>query len=785
MEIQDPAVAEAVKESGESTLEKAKAKAKASFEQLMNVSLDIAVTGKTGSGKSSFVNALRNLTDDDEGAAPTGVTETTKEPDMYEHPGMPNVKIWDLPGIGSPNFKANQYLKDVKFKTYDFFIILTSERFTENDIMLAKEIKKLKKSFYFVRSKIDNDISSQQRRKGFDEQKVLHAIRENCQKNLKDLGDPRVFLISSFEVENYDFEDLQKTLEEELPDHKRSALLQAWPVCSAESLERKIKMFKGLIWAVSLASGGIAVVPVPGLSAACDTTMIVAFFVRCYFAFGLDEASLTRLSKKVNKPLMKLMSTSKFALAIKEKALVRLQVSGAVIGISTVEYLSSLVPGVGSFAAAGLSFGTTFFLLREGLNDLVKVARKIRKEAALDNLCRSDEMDAVAMPEDSSSETDLSSALQRLGESDLSAAAIKAKEQLDGFENVTLNIAVTGKAGAGKSSFINAFRGLCDEDADAAPTGLTTTTTQATVYVHPTKTNVRLWDLPGIGAPSFNANKYLKEVKFDIYDFFIIIASERFSENDLCLAKEIQKHQKRFYFVRSKIDNDIRSMEQNRNFNEEMLLRSVRKDCYRYLKEAGNPKVFLISSFDLGKYDFLDLVNTLEVELPELKRFALVQSVPVSSPALLEKKKEMLEKLMWLAAVASAAGAFPSLEVLSLVIDKAVLSAFLLCCHYTLGLDGKSLEKLSKISNTPVPKLISAIKSPVALAVASGLSVRPRMTNTKALKSLDDLLDIKLILQGVRNAAEAFQTTHKVLKGALDEMVEDVKEVLKVSGLDE
>ncbi|KAF4115372.1 hypothetical protein G5714_002861 [Onychostoma macrolepis] len=33
--------------------------------------------------------------------------------------------------------------------------------------------------------------------KGFDKQKVLSIIREDCQKNLKDLGDPKVFLISS------------------------------------------------------------------------------------------------------------------------------------------------------------------------------------------------------------------------------------------------------------------------------------------------------------------------------------------------------------------------------------------------------------------------------------------------------------------------------------------------------------------------------------------------------------------------------------------------------------
>ncbi|KAK9969962.1 hypothetical protein ABG768_028103 [Culter alburnus] len=384
METQDPAVVEAINASGESTLEKAAAKAKKTLDQLINVSLNIAVTGNTGSGKSTFVNALRGLGVNDVGAAPTGVTETTKEATMYEHPGMPNVKIWDLPGTGSPNLKAKKYLKGVKFNTYDFFIILTSERFTENDIMLAKEIKKQKKLFYFVRSKIDNDIREEGNKKGFDEQKVLSIIKEDCQKNLREVGDPKVFLISSVVLEKYDFENLQKALAEELPEHKRSALLQAWPVCSTECLEKKIKMFEGLIWAASFASAGLAVVPLPGLSAGCDLGMVVLFLTRCYYSFGLDEGSLTRLSEKVNKPHLKDLAKSKFVVAIREKALTRLQVSTALATIATVECLFSLVPVVGSVAAAGISFGTTQYLLREGLNDLADTARKIRKEAGLD-----------------------------------------------------------------------------------------------------------------------------------------------------------------------------------------------------------------------------------------------------------------------------------------------------------------------------------------------------------------------------------------------------------------
>ncbi|XP_056091473.1 interferon-inducible GTPase 5-like [Rhinichthys klamathensis goyatoka] len=354
--------------------------------QLLNVSLDIAVTGKTGSGKSSFVNLIRDLSDNDNGAAPTGVTETTTERTMYVHPTLPNVKIWDLPGIGTPNFKANKYLKSVKFKTYDFFIILNSERFTENDIMLAKEIRKQKKCFYFVRSKIDIDIDSEVRRKGLNEQDVLDKIRKYCVINLNKLGNAKVFLISSVDSGKYDFEKLQNTLADDLPVHKRAALLLAWPVCSAATLEKKIKLFEELTWAASLASAGITVTPVPGTSVACDAAIALLFLSRCYYAFGLDDKSLKRLSEKVNIPLLEYRAESKFANAIQKKELSTLHVGASVVAMSTVADLLSLLPGVGSVCAAGLSFASTQCLLREGLKELANTARVIRKAAGLDTI---------------------------------------------------------------------------------------------------------------------------------------------------------------------------------------------------------------------------------------------------------------------------------------------------------------------------------------------------------------------------------------------------------------
>ncbi|KAF7652553.1 hypothetical protein LDENG_00095300 [Lucifuga dentata] len=125
----DPEILEEIERYAEMTPEESKATAIDQFDELENVTLHIAVTGESGVGKSTFINVLRGLEDGDKGAAKTGVTETTMKPVRYCHPAFPSVYFWDLPGIGTPRFKAKKYLKEVQFSTYDFFIIIGSNRF--------------------------------------------------------------------------------------------------------------------------------------------------------------------------------------------------------------------------------------------------------------------------------------------------------------------------------------------------------------------------------------------------------------------------------------------------------------------------------------------------------------------------------------------------------------------------------------------------------------------------------------------------------------------------------
>ena len=84
----------------------------------------------------------------------------TVDPTPYPHPKYPSVVFWDLPGVGTPTFRADKYFQRVQLFQYDFFLIITSESFTTDLAELALEILRRGKHFYCVRSKVDASGSS-------------------------------------------------------------------------------------------------------------------------------------------------------------------------------------------------------------------------------------------------------------------------------------------------------------------------------------------------------------------------------------------------------------------------------------------------------------------------------------------------------------------------------------------------------------------------------------------------------------------------------------------------
>uniref|UniRef100_A0A674I8A9 IRG-type G domain-containing protein n=2 Tax=Terrapene triunguis TaxID=2587831 RepID=A0A674I8A9_9SAUR len=352
-----------------------------SDELLKKTELNIAITGESGAGKSSFLNALRGLGDEDKESAETGVVETTKEPEPYKHSKYPNVIFWDLPGIGTPHFKPDTYLEQVKFDRYDFFIILASERFRANHAKLAQEIRRMEKKFYFVRSKVDFDLYNEKRKQNFDEERTLEKIRNDCVNNLsrEGMSSPQVFLVSSREFQKYDSPKLQKKLLKELESHKKHIFLLALPNLSKPILEKKKKALQRQIWKQALKSCAIAAVPLPALSVNCDVGILVDNMRQYCESFGLDDISLNALASQVRKPVAELKAVIKSPLVkdiSKETAKEQLtKATGK--GLILAKHFISMIPVAGTIFAAERSFTVTYRMLNSFLDDVAEDAQRV------------------------------------------------------------------------------------------------------------------------------------------------------------------------------------------------------------------------------------------------------------------------------------------------------------------------------------------------------------------------------------------------------------------------
>ena len=137
-----------------------------------------------------------------------------------------------------------------KLKRYDTFLILTASRFTQNDLLLAKKVREMKKSFFFVRTKIDVDVKADKRKRAFKEDVTLSNIRKDALENLKHLvaNDEEVFLISNHKPKKWDFARLTEAILDSLPRRQKETLTLALDLQTTQSkdiLKRKADVLRG------------------------------------------------------------------------------------------------------------------------------------------------------------------------------------------------------------------------------------------------------------------------------------------------------------------------------------------------------------------------------------------------------------------------------------------------------------------------------------------------------------------------------------------------------------
>ncbi|XP_059126604.1 immunity-related GTPase family M protein 3-like [Peromyscus eremicus] len=257
------------------------------MQRMCGYQVRIAVTGDSGNGMSSFINALRLIGHEEEDSAPTGVVRTTQKPACYSSSSLSNVDLWDLPGTGVTAQSMENYLEEMEFDKYDLIIIIASEQFSSNHVKLAKAMQRMRKRFYVVWTKLDRDLGTSAHSEPQLMQSIQESIRENLQK--EGMKVPPIFLVSSFEPSSHDFPKLRDTLKKDLSSIRYADSLEILSEICDKSIDRK---------AFSLKEG----VPTNHLetpvSRMCDAADLEESLATYQKSFGVDDWSLQQVAQR-------------------------------------------------------------------------------------------------------------------------------------------------------------------------------------------------------------------------------------------------------------------------------------------------------------------------------------------------------------------------------------------------------------------------------------------------------------------------------------------------------
>lgn len=180
--------------------------------------------------------------------------------------------------------------------------------------------------------------------------------------------------------------------------------------------------------------------------------------------------------------------------------------------------------------------------------------------------------------------------------------------------------AIAGLAGSGKSSLINAFRGLRNNSSSptVAKTGVTETTMEITAYrdpsIAPPRSRFVWYDVPGAGTQKNKGWQYFNSHGLFVFDLIIVVVDNRFSEQDLIILQHCERYKIPSFIVRSKANQHIlNTMNQDyewegsddeRDFNEvylearEKVISQTRANYHQNLQEGGldpNKPVYIVS----------------------------------------------------------------------------------------------------------------------------------------------------------------------------------------------
>lgn len=312
----------------------------------------------------------------------------------------------------------------------------------------------------------------------------------------------------------------------------------------------------------------------------------------------------------------------------------------------------------------------------------------------------------------------------------------------DWLSTRVLNWGVMGRVGVGKSTLINALRGLHPRATAAAPVGIGHTTRKPKPYNFVgdvavlTRNMARLWDLPGAGTKDWPCASYVRDAGLRHFDGVIFVTSDAFSELEAALMRQLQEFQVPYYIVRNKVDQDVFNNAEDNNRSVEESLAEIRHELVD--RGCDPARSFLISAKNpqCADFEFGNLLRTMandvvlqRSELPEFIDSPLCGSAP-SAPT--------QQDAVAFAALAELPPAVPSVPLERCEVKRMICSlpAVLLTRQTLPAAAEQSAVDLTRISSpvpstsapsfeTPPPTRLHmqcvSTPEPVALCCSSGI----------------------------------------------------------------
>ncbi|KXS13014.1 P-loop containing nucleoside triphosphate hydrolase protein [Gonapodya prolifera JEL478] len=195
------------------------------------------------------------------------------------------------------------------------------------------------------------------------------------------------------------------------------------------------------------------------------------------------------------------------------------------------------------------------------------------------------------------------------------------------------NIVVCGQAGVGKSTMINAFLGVEDDDPRAAKSGVGETTKARTVYQ--ICEYLLMHDIPGAGTEREPADGYVLRHKLYAYDVVLCLTGDRLTEGEILVARQLAKFQVPVLFVRTKTDIGVKSIEKRHRGRmtlekaKDEFRKEVNASILPQLMGAGylTPRIFFVSAWwiqdfsILGKDNFISGDTLFRYQMDEIVFF--------------------------------------------------------------------------------------------------------------------------------------------------------------------